>query len=245
MTSIPDRPHLTAALIRSLARRGLWLEPELAGLPELVRPGDVCVDVGAAAGIYTLTLSDLVGPAGQVHSVEPLSFAHPMWSRLLGARDRPNVRRHRLALSEQPGETALSVPIGRLGPVTGRSFLTWQTDGVGSNDEFRDHLDVLVPVDTLDRLCERAELTRLDFVKIDVEGAELQVLRGGARTIETFGPDLLLEIEARHLTRYRYGVSDVTEWLSSRGYTMHVWHNGWQPATTVCPHGRNYLFQRR
>jgi FkbM family methyltransferase len=221
------------------------LEPELAGLAELVRPGDVCVDVGAAAGIYTLVLSDLVGPAGRVHSVEPLSFAHPVWSRLLGARDRPNVRRHPLALSEEPGETALSVPIGRLGPVTGRSFLTWQTDGVGSNSEFPDHADVLVPVDTLDHLCRRAKLTRLDFVKVDVEGAELHVLRGGAHTIETFTPALLLEIEARHITRYRYAVEDVTQWLTSRGYVMHVWQHGWQPTATVCAHARNYLFRHR
>ena len=234
---------VTAAVVSLLARTSPWLEPELAGLPELVRPGAVCVDVGAAAGLYTLILSDLAGPAGRVHSVEPLSFAHPVWSRLLGARDRPNVHRHTLALSEQPGQTALSVPIGRLGPVTGRSFLTWQTDGVGSNAEFLDHADVLVPVDTLDHLCERAELTRLDFVKIDVEGAELQVLHGGARTIEAFRPDLLLEIEARHLTRYRYGVEDVTRWLTSRGYVMHVWQHGWQPTATVCAHARNYLFR--
>jgi FkbM family methyltransferase len=234
---------LTAALVALLARTSPWLEPELAGLPELVRPGGVCVDVGAAAGLYTLMLSDLVGPAGRVHSVEPLSFAHPVWSRLLGARDRPNVHRHTLALSAQPGETALSVPIGRLGPVTGRSFLTWQTDGVGSNAEFLDHADVLVPVDTLDHLCHRAGMTRLDFVKIDVEGAELHVLRGGAHTIETLKPALLLEIEARHITRYRYAVEDVTQWLTSRGYTMHVWQHGWQPTATVCAHARNYLFR--
>ena len=234
---------LTAALVALLARTSPWLEPELAGLPELVRPGGVCVDVGAAAGLYTLLLSDLVGPAGRVHSVEPLSFAHPVWSRLLGARDRPNVHRHTLALSAQPGETALSVPIGRLGPVTGRSFLTWQTDGVGSNAEFLDHADVLVPVDTLDHLCHRAAMTRLDFVKIDVEGAELHVLRGGAHTIETLKPALLLEIEARHITRYRYAVEDVTQWLTSRGYTMHVWQHGWQPTATVCAHARNYLFR--
>jgi FkbM family methyltransferase len=241
---IPDRPRLTAALVSLLARRSPWLETELAGLSELVGPGDVCVDVGAAAGLYTLTLSQLVGPTGQVHSVEPLSFAHPLWSRLLGARDRPNVRRHTLALSAQPGESTLSVPFGRLGPVTGRSFLAWQTEGVGSNAEFSDHVDVVVPVDTLDSLCERAGLTRLDFVKIDVEGAELHVLRGGERSIETFGPSLLLEIEARHLTRYRYAVQDVTQWLTGRGYTMHVWQHGWQPTTAVCAHARNYLFRR-
>jgi FkbM family methyltransferase len=234
---------VTAALVTSLARWTPWLEPELAGLAELVRPGNVCVDVGAAAGRYTVALSELVGPAGQVHSVEPLSFAHPAWSRLLGARDRPNVRRHTLALAAQPGETTLSVPIGRFGPVTGRSFLAWQTDGVGSNAEFPGHADVLVPVDTLDQLCQRAGLTRLDFVKVDVEGAELHVLHGGAHTIDTLRPDLLLEIEARHVARYRYTAQDVAGWLTSRGYTMHVWHHGWQPTAVVCPHTRNYLFR--
>lgn len=222
----------------------MWLEPELAGLSELVGPGDVCVDVGAAAGLYTVLLADLVGPAGEVHSVEPLSFAHPVWARVLGAGARPNVRRHRLALSAQPGETALSVPLGRFGPVTGRSFLTWEAEGLGSNAEFRGHTEVVVPVDTLDQLCERAGLARLDFVKIDVEGAELQVLRGGGRAIEEFRPTLLLEIEARHLTRYGFAVRDVTEWLTGRGYTMHVWQRGWQQATAVCPHARNYLFRR-
>lgn len=230
-------------LITLLARQRLWLEPELAGLSELVSPGDVCVDVGAAAGLYTVLLAELVGPTGVVHSVEPLSFAHPVWTRVLGARNRPNVRRHPLALSAQPGETVLSVPQGRLGPVTGRSFLTWQTDGVGSNAEFRDHAEVVVPVDTLDQLCLRTGLTRLDFVKIDVEGAELHVLRGGEQAIEALRPTLLLEIEARHLTRYRFAVRDVTEWLTSRGYTMHVWDHGWRPAAVVCPHTRNYLFR--
>jgi FkbM family methyltransferase len=237
------RQRLTVALVMLLARRNALLEPELAGLAELVGPGDVCVDVGAAAGIYTLALSDLVGPGGRVHSVEPLSFAHRVWSRVLGGRARPNVCRHSLALSAQAGRTTLSVPIGTLGPITGRSFLTWHTNGVGSNAEFRRHVEVLVPVDTLDGLCERTGLTRLDFVKIDVEGAELHVLQGGAHCIETFKPDLLLEIEARHLTRYGYAVQDVTDWLTGRGYTMHVWHHGWQPATAVSPRIRNYLFR--
>lgn len=240
---VPGRSFLAATIVTVLARTTPWLEPELAGLRALVRPGAVCVDVGAAAGLYTLMLSELTGSSGQVHSVEPLPATHPVWTRLLGAYDRPNVHRHPLALSAQPTEATLSVPLGRLGPVTGRSFLAWQTDGVGSNAEFRGHSGVVVRVDTLDRLCQRAGLTRLDFVKIDVEGAELHVLRGGAHAIETFGPDLLLEIEARHITRYRHSVQDVTEWLTSRGYVMHVWRHGWQPTETVCPHVRNYLFR--
>lgn len=239
-----DRPRLTAATVRLLARRTRYLEPELAGLADLVGPGCVCVDVGAAAGLYTVALSRLVGADGQVHSVEPLSFAHPVWSRVLRAGSGQNVRHHAVALGAEPGTGRMSVPVGRRGPVTGRSFLAWQTDGVGSNAEFADQLDVVVDVVTLDDLCTRAGLTRLDFVKIDVEGGELNVLRGGEQAVRTFRPTMLIEIEARHIERYRHSTDDVVGWLTRHGYTMHVWRNGWRATDQVCADIRNYLFRQ-
>jgi FkbM family methyltransferase len=202
----------------------------------------VCIDVGSAAGLYTLALTRLAGPSGQVHSVEPLTFAHPVWTRLLAARANRNVRHHAVALGVEPGQGAMSVPVGRYGTVTGRSFLDWKTSGLGSNAEFADQMTVEVQVETLDGLCERAELTRLDFIKIDVEGAELLVLEGGQQAIEKFRPALLVEIEARHLARYQYSPADIVGWLTQRGYTMHSWQHGWQPADAVCAHVRNYLF---
>jgi FkbM family methyltransferase len=234
--------RMTAAAVGLLARRTNYLEPELAGLDELVGPGCVCVDVGAAAGLYTVALARLVGPTGQVHSVEPLTFAHPVWSWLLRTRAAPNVRHHSLALGAEPGTGTMSVPVGRRRPVTGRSFLAGRTDGVGSNAEFPGQLDVNVEVDTLDGLCAKAGLTRLDFVKIDVEGGELDVLRGGRHTVETFRPAMLIEIEARHITRYRHSTDDVVDWLTRRGYTMRAWQHGWQVAAEVREPVRNYLF---
>jgi FkbM family methyltransferase len=209
----------------------------------LVGPGSVCLDVGAAAGLYTLMLSQLAGSGGLVHSVEPLSFAHPVWTRLLRARAAGNVHHHPVALAAEPGSSVMSVPLGRHGPVTGRSFVTARSSGLGSNAEFAGHLDVDVTVETLDGLSARAGLTRLDFVKVDVEGAELLVLEGGRQTIESFRPALLIEIEARHTARYGYTPADITGWLTGRGYSMHVWRRGWQEAGQVCEHTRNYLFR--
>ena len=237
-----DRSALTTTMLTLLARTTPYLEDELLGLADLVEPGGVCVDVGAAAGIYTQLLAELVGPTGQVHSVEPLAFAHPAWSRLLGAYRRPTVTRHFVALGAEPGKATMSVPAGRHGLVTGRSFLAVRTDGLGSNAEFARQGSVDVEVDTLDRLVERAGLRGLDFVKIDVEGGELAVLRGGRDTIDAFRPTLLLEIEQRHITRYRHTAADVVGELTRRGYTMATWHHGWQPTETVCAHSRNYLF---
>lgn len=213
----------------------------MLGLGDLVGPGSVCLDVGAAAGLYTVALSQLVGPTGQVLSVEPLTFAHPVWTRILHARANGNVRHRALALGVEPGTCRMSVPVGRYGPVTGRSFLAWRTNGLGSNTEFANHIEVVVEVDTMDHLC--ADLPRLDFVKIDVEGAELHVLEGGRDTIERLRPKLLVEIEDRHTARYEHSAHDLVEWFAKRGYRMQIWANGWQDAAGVCPHTRNYLFR--
>jgi FkbM family methyltransferase len=240
-----DRSALTAAAVKVLARRTPYLESEMLGLSSLVGPGNVCLDVGSATGLYTLLLSKLVGPTGMVHSFEPLplSFVHPVVTRVLAARKAANVGHHTLALGTKTCTDTMSVPIGNYGPVTGRSFLESDSSGLGSNAEFAEHIDVVVKVDTLDAFRDREDLQRLDLVKIDVEGAELRVLEGGERAIKEFRPALLVEIEARHTERYQYEPADIVDWLTQLGYTMHVWRDGWHETTTVQPDIRNYLFR--
>jgi FkbM family methyltransferase len=225
------------------ARWTPYMEPEILGLSELVGRGSVCVDVGAAAGLYTLVLSRLAGPSGRVHSVEPLTFAHPGCARLLRARSAENVRRHNVALGSAPGQALMSVPVGQHGLVTGRSFLAQAPSELGANAEFDGHVDVPVEVKTLDSLCEQNGIGRLDFVKIDVEGAELQVVEGGEETIRKWKPSILVEIEERHTARYGWDAADVVAWFSRRGYAMYVWQGEWRRAANVCPQTRNYLFR--
>ncbi|MCO8273797.1 FkbM family methyltransferase [Actinoplanes sp. TRM 88003] len=137
----------------------------------------------------------------------------------------------------------MRVPAGPEGLATSRSFLDWKSHGVGSNAEYPHHTDVPVDVTTVDRLVRAAGLTRLDFVKIDVEGAELHVLHGAADTIDRFRPTLFIEIEARHTARYDYSPAGVVDWLATRGYAMLAWQRGWQPVERVCTHANNYLFR--
>ncbi|GAA3459912.1 FkbM family methyltransferase [Saccharothrix longispora] len=238
------RGAAVAGALRVLARLTPFVEPELVGLRDVVRPGDVCLDVGAALGLYTVTLSRLVGPHGTVHSVEPLLFAHPALSYLLRPREARNVVRHSVALGVSEGQHVMSVPVRHGTPVTGRSFLTAGADGLGSNEEFTEHVEVLVRTDTLDRFCRANAIERLDFVKADVEGAELRVLEGGAETIERLRPTLLLEVEERHVLRFGYRARDVQDWLAERGYSMHAWrHNAWRRVDRIDDRVRNYLFK--
>lgn len=236
------REAIIHAAVMTMASRTPYLESEMLGLPAVVGPGSVCLDVGAAAGLYSVVLSRLAGSSGTVHAVEPLEFAHPVWRRVLDVR-RPNICHHQLALGAQPRAGAMSVPAGRYATVTGRSFLTGESTGLGPNAEFRRHDEVPVEVDTVDGLAGRVGLTRLDFIKVDVEGGELHVLQGGQNTVEKFRPALLLEIEERHTARYGYKPGDLVGWLTQRGYGMYAWQNGWLPADTVTADRRNYLFR--
>lgn len=237
------RRGLTAAAITALAGWSPYVESEICGLRQLVDPEDVCIDVGAAAGLYTIALANLAGPNGQVHSIEPLPFANFHLARLLGARAATNVCQHMVAIGAQTGVDIMHVPVGRNGFVTGRSFLGRSAGGPDPNVEFVNQVAVNVTVDTLDALCVREGIERLRFVKIDVEGAELQVLQGGKQVIADLRPALLVEIEARHTARYQHTPEEVTAWLFDRGYTMHTWQRGWQPARSIERGTRNYLFR--
>jgi FkbM family methyltransferase len=238
-----NRATLTHLVTNFVARNSRFLDRELPTMSTLVKRGDVCLDIGSAAGVYTQALSNLVGPTGLVHSVEPLAFGHPLWTRMLGARERPNVRHHHLAIGPEPGRLCMRVPFGRGGVDTSRSFLNWKSSGLGSNAEFTYHADVLVDVKTLDQLVEEAGLTQLDFLKIDVEGAELHVLHSGAKVIDRFQPVMFIEIEERHIDRYDYKPQDIVDWLAVRGYKMYSWQNGWRPADRICGHINNYVFR--
>ncbi|MGR4879933.1 FkbM family methyltransferase [Streptomyces sp. LARHCF249] len=241
--TVTRRTAGVAGALRWAAARMPFVEDEVAGLREFVRPGDVCLDIGAEYGLYTWTLSHLVGRAGQVHSVEPLP-GPARWLRLASrSLGCANVVVHRTALGSRTGHGVLSLPMRRGAPVHGRAYLTEGTDGPGPNAEFRTSRPVPTAVDTLDRLVRGARLEKVSFVKADVEGAEAAVLEGARDTLLRHRPVLLLEIERRHLEKYGASPADLVRRLRPFGYRMRRWHGGrWAEAREVRDDCRNYLF---
>jgi hypothetical protein len=101
----------------------------------------------------------------------------------------------------------------------------------------------------LDQYVRQAALTRVDFIKCDVEGAELHVLRGAKRTLEKFQPTVLLENEDRLTQAFGYTPADVVQFLLDRGYGYSViTEEGPQCAGESIPRdlalGRDFLFEK-
>ncbi|WP_079063413.1 FkbM family methyltransferase [Streptacidiphilus griseoplanus] len=232
-----------ARTLRWAADRWPFVEEEVAGLRPLVRPGAVCLDIGAEYGLYTWTLSALAGPRGAVHSFEPLPGPARWLSTTAALLGCGNVTVHRTALGERSHQGTMSLPRRRLLPVHGRAYLTEGATGPGPNTEFAVSRPVPTQVRTVDELCDRLRLRKVDFIKADVEGAEAAVLAGARNTLLRDRPALLLEIEDRHLEKYRTKAAELVDRLTGLDYAMYRrQRGGWSRVDEVTEQCRNYLF---
>ncbi len=162
-------------------------------LPRLVRRGQVAVDVGAHIGYYTIILADLVGPRGRVHAFEPDRANFALLRRNVALNHHRNVRLERAAVSERGGEVTLYLAHENLGDH--RLF-----------DYYHDRKGVRVKSLRLD---DRLSSERVDFVKMDIQGAEYVALQGMTELLRrTREVVLLTEFAPRLLAQF--GVQPVS-----------------------------------
>jgi len=134
-------------------------------------PGDIVLDIGAYVGEASLWFSSLIGPKGIVYAFEPEPSAFQGLQHNLEANNIANVIPVNMALSDKEGS-------GTLSGSSGASVLTDSKNGVTTK------------VTTVDKFVEREQLKKVNFLKMDVEGYELNVLTGASQTIQLFKPKL-------------------------------------------------------
>jgi FkbM family methyltransferase len=158
-----------------------WLEAaERALIVREVGTDMVAVDVGANLGFHTLTLGRCVGRTGRVHALEPDPRNFRLLARAVAAADLPQVRLHALAAADREGELPLYLSGANRGD---HRLFAAAAEGRAA---------IGVTATTLDALL--AGERRVDFVKIDAQGAEVAVLAGLRRTLAR-APDLRILCE--------------------------------------------------
>jgi FkbM family methyltransferase len=174
----PPLPLASTVVFSQYAYRDAGAAP--AARPQ---PGDVALDVGGCWGETALWMAHQVGAAGHVHSFEP----SPQNLQLLAANlERnvallPRITVHTTPLAAEPGREVWMEDATAAGATT--------HEGEAAPEGRR---TVPAVTDTVDALVARGALDRVDFIKMDVEGAELEVLRGAAHTLRTQRPRLAL-----------------------------------------------------
>lgn len=186
---LPIPPH--AAKISLRYRETLGLSSLLYGTFELaelnfvnryLKPGDKAMDVGANVGIFSVVMGATVGNEGRVFSFEPVAANVLRLEKNLRKNALGNVQIFSVALGASNGRMNLRMATDPAYP-----SLHEVQGGFGSG------ADVSIEVRTLDDVWEELGFPEVAFVKIDVEGAEMDVLRGASSFLTTCRPTLLVE----------------------------------------------------
>jgi FkbM family methyltransferase len=179
----------------------------------LHRPG-LLLDIGAHDGLLTVPLAAL--PSSRVLAFEPLPGA---MARLRAATAHlPNVALRAEALGDAPGEAMLTLPVLDGAPQEQWASITKNYARFSSVQTVSHPVRVI----TLDSLA----LTEVTGIKLDAEGAEEAILRGGADTLRRCSPILSIEVEERHA---RGSTRAVPALLETLGYDGFFWLDGLRP----------------
>lgn len=181
------------------------------GLDKLFRlcnPHDVVIDIGSNIGFVLMNMAERVGPEGRVYGFEPNLETFHKLQHNLSLNHFSNITVRQAAMGDVMGKAeTYSVRSSNLGMNKIRLLST--EDSTAS-----------VPVLTLDHFCEKEEMTRVDMIKIDVEGYEQKVLEGSIETLRKFNPLLFIELSCENLREQNSTPGQILQILHSLGYSV-------------------------
>ena len=202
--------HLNDHVGGVIIRTGYYEIDTVRLIQRLLKPGMVFFDVGTHVGQYTLLASESVGGAGEVHSFEPDPVTYRWFASNVKRNGLTNVRANQLALAGQPGTLTL--------------FLSEDYD-IGSNSlrrpsSFSGRMCEVEAV-TLDSYIESRRVSRVDVMKIDVEGAECEVLKGASALLgREDRPVMILEFEEARQLAFQSSCAELAALLVAKGYEL-------------------------
>lgn len=166
----------------------------------LIKDGDIFLDVGANIGYYTLMAARRVGENGRVYAFEPAFDTYKFLKYNIKINKFDNILTYRLTVSDKSGYVNLNL---------GNKFNTGSSSVISIPPNFSGKIEKVACI-TLDEFAKKEGIGKVDVIKIDVEGAELHVLKGARKLLEENKPRILLEM--------RRNSSAILKYLIELGY---------------------------
>lgn len=161
-------------------------EPDLLQLENIIKKGDVVLDVGANIGIYMKFLSKFVGNTGEVWCLEPIPLTFEFLNFNIRKLGLKNIKLFNYAASENETNLIMEIP----NVLGGENYYRAKIINENAINENRKYHVKSIPLDKLFDNFSRG----ITFIKIDVEGYEMSVIKGARKILSKFGPALLIEI---------------------------------------------------
>ncbi len=181
-------------------------------LSQFIPENSVVLDIGAQLGYLSKEFCRLHDGSCKVYSFEPVEYTFSILSKIMAAY--PNAVAENIALSDKIGEEKISIPIKESGNL-----------GIGlshfGTESKRDFIVETIKTETIDNYVLRNNISRLDFIKCDVEGAELMVFKGGSSSLDRFRPVIYTELDDRFTQRLGYRAEELFTFMRQKGFRPH------------------------
>lgn len=201
-------------LFRALKYRLRNDSPEIKFILKNVKKGDSVLDIGAHKGAYLYWLRKAIGPKGLLIALEPQPSLFQYLTVAIDRLKYNNIQLHHAGASSKNTNLELYVPKKEGLTSPGATF-------ENRKDISKGHF-VNVPVHKLDELLKNRSKA-ISFIKLDVEGHELEVFKGAFNILTNDKPTLLFECENRHLNKIN--VFDVFDYLVDLGFSGSFFHD--------------------
>ncbi|MBF2020931.1 MAG: FkbM family methyltransferase [Hydrococcus sp. C42_A2020_068] len=188
---------------------GIYELPMQQVLASHLKPGDTFYDIGANVGFFTVLAAKLVGLSGRVYAFEPVPENADIIRHNVKLNNFSNVIILEKAVSDSTGK-------GKLLLAEHPGGHTLSTGGMPPDLKGSTTVELV----SIDDLVAQKTITPPSVIKIDVEGAELDVLRGMFRTLEEFKPILIYEVDDGDRKAFMRKSQEIETFVRSRGYTI-------------------------
>ena len=164
-------------------------------LPKFILNNDVIFDIGANIGYYACRFNKLVNQ-GKVFSFEPVKTNFELLTKMKQILKLNRVSLYNLAIGDHTGRESIFIPVLKDSGISVETQASFKWDIVDIENAYL--ISEEVDIDTIDNLMIKLDLNKLDIIKCDTEGNEINVLKGGYNTINKYKPLLLLEIDPQN-----------------------------------------------
>ena len=205
-------------------------------LSQYFEKGSVVFDVGGHFGYLTKEFAKLYGGGCSIHSFEPTSYNYDVLQRVCGKIK--NAVLNNFALSDSKGTVDINIPVkkqGKIGP--GLAHFGDETN--------RDYITESIDTITMDEYMTENDIQNLDFIKCDVEGAELLVYKGGLNTLKKYKPVVYTEIREQFTQRLGYSAKEIFNLFFDLGYKAYICNEAGirsNEVKTYTDEAQDYLF---
>jgi FkbM family methyltransferase len=191
-------------------------EEEIYFITSTLKKGDIFIDIGSNIGLFSLLASKIVGNNGKVICFEPDPKTFKRLGENINLNDFKNIDSRNIGLSEKDGELIFYV--------SKNGYDAWNSFAPSQDNKLESQIQVRVS--TLDFELRNIEKSKISLVKIDVEGWEKFVLRGGMTFFNDYSPIVMVEFTEQNTFNAGYPVHDIYDFMINLGYQWYRINNG-------------------